>query len=88
VIEADETGELDTEEIAGAIAEAATIVNRVGGVVYIAANRQELPPDSWGVPVEGVYATTALVVKWESYAPAAPKPASEPEEALEPALTG
>jgi hypothetical protein len=86
VVEADpETGELDPEQITEAIVEAATIVNRVGGVVLIASRREELPPDTWGVPVEGVYGTTALVVKWESYAPVPrPQPAPEPEEAPEP----
>lgn len=83
VIEGDpETGDLDPDEIQAAFAEAAMIVNRVGGVVMIASRREQLPPNSWGVPVEGVYGTTALVVKWESYAPAERRPepeAAEPE---------
>lgn len=83
VVEADEAGELDQEEILQALVEAATIVHRVGGVVMVGSVRQELPPDSWGVGVEGVYGTTHLVLKWESYAPAQrleqPAPVEEPE---------
>ena len=78
--------ELETEEILQALTEAANIVHRVGGVVMIGSHRQEQPAGAWAVPVEGVYATTALVVKWEAYSPAAAAPApANGQPAAEPA---
>lgn len=84
VIEAGPEGYLSEEEIARVIGEASVVVDRVGGVVQIAARREELPKEIYGV--EGIYATTGLVCRWESYAPAArreepPAPAPPPEPA-------
>lgn len=81
VIEANpETGILSEDEIALALGEAALIVDRVGGVVQLAAHREEIPEEHYGLA--GIYATRGLIVRWESYAPAkrAEHPPQEPAE--------
>ena len=76
VIEADPTtGIVDEDQVAQAIAEAALIVDRLGGVVQIAAHREEIPEEFYGIA--GMFATRGLMVKWESYAPAAKRPRTE-----------
>lgn len=86
MIEADpQSGIIDEEQIAQAIAEATLIVDRLGGVVKIAAHREEIPEEHYGI--SGIFATRGLMVRWESYAPAARasqpngQPAEEPVEA-------
>lgn len=81
VIEADDTGELDENEIALALAEAALIVRRVGGVVMVQSLRRQLDPELYG---DNFYVTGALAVRWESYSPAVEKH----QEAAEPTPAG
>jgi hypothetical protein len=58
------------------IAEAAMIVDRVGGVVSIGARRREFAP--------GLFETTHLVVKWDSYGGPAERLQAVEDEAEEP----
>lgn len=68
MIEGDpDTGELSEQEIGFALAEAALIVRRVGGVTMIQSLRRELDPELYG---ENFFVTAALVIRWESYSPA------------------
>lgn len=61
---------VDDEEIGEALFEAVRILTRIGGAVIVAANREEVAPD--------LYATTGLLFKWTSYAPAKRLPKDEP----------
>jgi hypothetical protein len=88
ILEADSETGFDDAAVEEALSEAAMILNRVGGVVQIAAHREELPEEIYGQP--GVYVTRGLVVQWHSYAPARkapppPEPAAEPAEEPVPA---
>lgn len=50
------------EELHSAVAEAAQILNRIGGAITVVADRSEISP--------GHYVTTRFIFKWSSFVPA------------------
>lgn len=68
------------EEVAQAFLEAMVILNRIGGAVVIAADREQISPDHWQ--------TTGFMFRWTSFAPAKridPEDVPEPDAELVPA---
>lgn len=61
----------DQDIVYEALTEITTILTRIGGAVIIAADREQIAPGMWQ--------TTGLICKWESFVPGKRLPDPEPE---------
>lgn len=73
VIEAPSEEEIGAQ-LARVLVDVAAVLARIGGVVAIGSDREEIAPD--------IFRTVRVVVRWESFAPARRLP-PEPEDAVE-----
>lgn len=75
VDELDEYGELNRDAVREALADVESVLNMIGGAVSIMAIRAEVDKDQ--------FVNQAVVIQWESFAPAQRKPKDEVPDASE-----